>query len=534
MKYVTVKEMQAIEREADTNGLSYAQMMENAGTGLAEAIIDACSHVCDKTVLGLVGSGNNGGDTLVALAYLAQRGWEATAFLVKPRSDDDILMLRLQNQGGKIIQNDSDINHQQLIHELRSNAIVLDGILGTGFHLPLKGVIADILELTQKIIQEKEEPTLVIAVDCPSGVDCDSGEAAIQTLPADITITMAAIKAGLLKLPAFPLTGEIKMVGIGLPDELPAWKDIKRVVADNQYVKSMLPMRAIDSHKGTFGTALIIAGSQNYTGAALLAGKAAYFSGAGLVTLAIPSLLHTALAGHFPEATWLLLPDEDGFIAENATKMILDNKERATAILIGPGFGLQKATELFIKSILKSITYQKDTTPMVIDADGLKLLSKVEGWAKAIPEVAILTPHPGEMAVLTGLSTDVIQKDRLNIAEKYAREWGHVIVLKGAFTIVASPDGRTGIIPIASPALARAGSGDVLAGIITGLRAQGVSPFESALAGAWIHGRAGLIAAEALGSTISVIAGDILMGCVNVMAELENFERLTDMKNSFL
>jgi hydroxyethylthiazole kinase-like uncharacterized protein yjeF len=199
--------------------------------------------------------------------------------------------------------------------------------------------------------------------------------------------------------------------------------------------------------------------------------------------------------------------------------------QKTTAILIGPGFGLQKTTELFIKSLLKGLNYQKESTPMVIDADGLKLLSKVEGWAKMLPEQAILTPHPGEMAVLTGLSTETIQQDRLNIAERYAREWGNVVVLKGAFTIVASPDGRTGIIPIASPALARAGSGDVLAGIIAGLRAQGVSAFDSALAGAWIHGRAGLIAADALGSTISVIAGDILMGCVNVMAELENLER---------
>ncbi len=524
MKYVTVKEMQAIEREANATGLSYEQMMENAGTGLADEVNTACSHIRDKTVLGLVGTGNNGGDTLVALALLVQRGWNATAFLIKPRADDDILMWRLKNRGGKIIQNESDIDHKQLTDALLHHAVVLDGILGTGFRLPLKGVIGDILDLVKKILIGKEEPTLVIGVDCPSGIDCDSGDAAEQTLPADLTITMAAMKAGLLKLPAFSLTGDVRMVGIGLSDDLPVWKGINRVVADAQYVKSVLPVRALDSHKGTFGTALIIAGSQTYTGAALLAGKAAYFSGAGLVTLAIPEVLHTALAGQFPEATWLLLPEEGGYIAENASKMVMENKQRATAILIGPGFGLQKPTELFIKDLLKKFNYQKDHEPLVIDADGLKLLSKVEGWTKMLPVQTILTPHPGEMAVLTGLSTDIIQNDRLNIAEKYAREWGHVVVLKGAFTIVACPDGRTGIIPFASPALARAGSGDVLAGIIVGLRAQGVNPFDAAMAGAWIHGRAGLFAADALGTTTSVVAGDILMGCVNVMAELENLE----------
>lgn len=524
MKYVTVEEMQAIEREADASGLSYAQMMENAGKGLGEAVETACSHVHNKTVLGLVGSGNNGGDTLVALEYLAQRGWEATAFIVKPRSADDELMIRLKNRGGTIIQNESDPEHQQLIITLNKNSVLLDGILGTGFRLPLKGAIANILELAKKIIHEKDDPTMTIAVDCPSGVDCDNGDVASQALQADITITMAAIKAGFLKLPAYSFMGEIQMVGIGLPDNLPAWEKIKRVVPDIRYVKSVLPARALDAHKGTFGTALIVAGSQNYTGAALLAGKAAYFSGAGLVTLAIPAVLHCALAGQFPEATWLLLPDEAGVIAENAAKNLLENKQRATAILIGPGLGLQKTTELFIKNLIKGIAYQKDTTPIVVDADGLKLLARVEGWTKMLLDQAVLTPHPGEMAVLTGLSTETIQSDRLNIAEKYAQEWGHVVVVKGAFTIVASPDGRSGVIPIASPALARAGSGDVLAGIITGLRAQGMSAFDAALAGAWIHGQAGLIAAVALGSNASVLAGDILLGCVNVMADIENYE----------
>lgn len=521
MKYVSVNEMGAIEREADASGLSYTQMMENAGRGLGEYIEDACSHVKKKTVLGLVGTGNNGGDTLVALAYLVQRGWVATAYIVKQRSEDDELISRLSKSGGIIVENRFDIDHQQYIQALKTHTILLDGILGTGFHLPLKGEIADILELSSKIIEENKDQTIVIAVDCPSGVDCDTGEMAEQVLSADITVTMAAVKAGLLKLPAFEKVGEIHVVGIGLSDELPVWKNNKRLVPDVQYVKSVLPKRSLDSHKGTFGTALIVAGSRNYSGAVLLAGKAAYFSGAGLVTCAIPEVLHSSLAGQFPEATWLLLPEEDGAIAENAAKIILENQQKVTSILIGPGFGLHKTTDNFINNMINGLAFYETVPPMVFDADGLKLLAKVDGWAKKIINQAVLTPHPGEMAILTGLSTEEIQRDRINIAEKYAHEWGHIVVLKGAFTVVASPDGTTGIVPIASPALARAGSGDVLAGIIAGLQAQGVSPFDAALAGAWIHGRAGLIAAETLGSTASVLAGDILIGCVNVMAEIE-------------
>lgn len=523
MKYVTVEEMQAIEKEADTNGFSYSQMMEHAGTGLGEAVNVACSHIINKTIIGLVGSGNNGGDTLVALAYLAQRGWNATAYIVKERSPDDELVSRLINKVGKVIQGDNDKQHVLLHQELLLSSVLLDGVLGTGFKLPLKGYLAEILKVTNEIIKGKKEATFVIAVDCPSGVDCNSGETAEQAIQADITVTMAAIKAGLLKMPAFQRAGDIQVVGIGLPEELHAWEKIKRIVPDIKYVKSIIPERHLEAHKGTFGTALIIAGSQNYTGAALLAGKAAYYSGAGLVTMAIPAVLHPAVSGQFPEATWLLLPDEAGFIGESAAKILIENKQKVTAILMGPGFGLRETTGRFINNWLVENSLLKKNIPTVLDADGLKLLANVKRWQKLLPDHSILTPHPGEMAVITGLQTEEIQEDRLNIAEKYAQKWGHVVVLKGAFTIVADPDGRSGIVPIASPALARAGSGDVLAGIICGLRAQGVNAFEAALAGAWIHGKAGLVAADAIGSTAAVLASDILMGCVNVMAEIENY-----------
>lgn len=522
MKYVTVEEMRAVEKQADANGLSYAQMMEYAGNGLGETVDLTCRHFLDKSVLGLVGSGNNGGDTLVALAYLAQLGWEATAYIVKSRPADDALVHRLIDQGGKVIDGEADTQYHQLRQAVKDNSVLLDGILGTGFRLPLKNTIADILDITTRVIKEKEKNTMIIAVDCPSGVDCETGEAAPQAIKADITVTMAAIKAGLLKLPAFQLVGELRVVGIGLPDDLPVWKEIRRVVPDIEYVKSIVPERHLDAHKGTFGTALIVAGSQNYTGAALLAGKAAYFSGAGLVTLAIPTVLHTAISGQFPEATWLLLPEEAGVIAEGAADVLLEHKQKITAILTGPGFGLMPTTKKFIEKWLKENNLRKNIIPTVVDADGLKLLAGIERWSELLPENSILTPHPGEMSVLTGLSVEQIQSNRLEIAEKYAQEWGHIVVLKGAFTVVSSPDGKSGVVPIASPALARAGSGDVLAGIICGLRAQGVSAFDAALAGAWIHGKAGLAAADAMGSTASVLAGDILMGCVNVMADIED------------
>jgi NAD(P)H-hydrate epimerase len=352
---------------------------------------------------------------------------------------------------------------------------------------------------------------------------------------------MAAVKQGLLKMPAYDLVGELFVIDIGLAEDFPSWKAVRNQVADDKLAASILPPRPSDAHKGTFGTALIVAGSVNYTGAALLAGKAAYRIGAGLVTLAVPAQLHAVLAGHFPEATWLLLPHELGVVAADAASVLTENLARATALLIGPGFGLEDTTKEFLEKLLRGASLPKTThgrigfvqaqageaeaksqvlPPLVVDADGLKLLAKIPDWPKLLPAPAVLTPHPGEMSVLTGLTKEEIQKDRLAIALRFAQEWGHVIVLKGAFTVIASPDGRTTTIPVASSALARAGSGDVLAGLIVGLRAQGVEAYPAALAGAWIHAQAGLYAAEVQGSTASVLAGDVLESVSDVLAEL--------------
>ena len=544
MKLVTVPEMRAIEQEADTNGLTYEKMMENAGYNLSREVLKlayAQEEEEEIQVLGLVGPGNNGGDTLVALARLAEKGWTARAYLVHRKLTGDAQVKRLEEADGEIYLAEKDDGFQQLQAFLENADIVLDGVLGTGFKLPLKDEIGEVLAAVQGIVAEMEWPPSIIAVDCPSGVDCDTGQAAAQTVPADATVTMAAVKQGLLKLPAYDLGGELRVVSIGRLDDLKTWQAVKNEVADEGLVLPILPARPTDAHKGTFGTVLIAAGSVNYTGAALLAGKAAYRIGAGLVTLAVPASLHGALAGQFPEATWVLLPHEMGVIASGAADVLIKNLERATALLIGPGLGLEDTTRDFIANLLDGASEKPahgrmgfvqnpgaktdpkpvSLPPLVFDADGLKLLAKLPDWPKLLPAPAILTPHPGEMSVLTGLATDEIQKDRLTVARKFAQEWGHVVVLKGAFTVIAAPDGRTTTIPVATPALARAGTGDVLAGLITGLRAQGVDAYDAARAGAWIHAQAGLTAAGFQGSTAAVMAGDVLEAIPDILANLE-------------
>ena len=536
MKLVSVAEMIAIEKAANSKGLSYEMMMENAGANLARIVTSSFSHVKSKRAFGLVGKGNNGGDTLIGLSRMAEQGWEVCAYLVGKRNNRDEIVKSFVKSGGKIIIEVEDKGHSRLKALIKEYPFILDGLLGTGISLPLRAPITKVLRDTKDTVEKMDIRPMIIAVDCPSGVNCDSGEVADDCLYADLTVCMAAVKMGMLRLPAFAYLGELHLASIGLPAGLKSWKSIKRIVADATLIKEQLPARPLDAHKGTFGTAMVVAGSLNYTGAALLAGKAAYRIGAGLVNLAVPSPLHAALSGHLPEATWLILPDQEGVIAENAAKLLLNNLNNVSALLIGPGFDLEETTKKFIEYLLSSKSKNisssfglieaanndkkmemSELPPLVVDADGLKLLAQIEGWETLLPSTSILTPHPGEMAILTGRAKGEIQENRLKIVEQFAKDWGHVVVLKGAFTLIASPEGHTCIIPVATPALARAGTGDVLAGMITGLLAQGLDPYAAAYTGAWLHAQAGLNVEIRMGGATSILAGDLLEEIPNVL-----------------
>src|SRR5215212_9660600 len=259
MKLVTVSQMQAIEKEADASGLTYDQMMENAGQGLAQIILEMFEDDSQDELeaVGLVGPGNNGGDTLVALAALAMEGWKARAYLVKRKKDD--LVKQFTDAGGEVLSGDGAFG--KLAESIGTADILFDGVLGTGVKLPLKKDVAEFLSEVNDVLDGLDEVPLVVAVDCPSGVDCDSGEVAEETIPADLTVTMAAVKQGLLKMPAFEYAGNLEVVDIGLSADLVSLKDVNTEVADEEFISALLPERHLDSHKGTFGTALIAAGS---------------------------------------------------------------------------------------------------------------------------------------------------------------------------------------------------------------------------------------------------------------------------------
>ncbi len=524
-KIVNVAQMQKIEKDADANGLTYEMMMENAGRSISEAIQSIFTTMEGLRVAILVGPGNNGGDGLVVGHYLLQAGAEVTAILSKPRNESDANLARLVGEGGVVFKAEDKRN---LGRSIKSADIFVDALLGTGFRLPLRGSVKDTLEAVHRQLEKMENPPFVVAVDCPSGLDCDTGEVAEVCIPADVTVTLAAIKPGLLRFPGSNFTGEIVVGDIGLPDKQKLMRKIKVEFATVKEIRTLLPERPRDGHKGTFGTVLVVGGSINYPGAVGLCGMGAYRVGAGLVTLAVPSPIQGFLVPLLPEATWIVLPHELGAINEGAADILHREMTRITCLVLGPGMGMEKTTGIFMDMFLSAnaesprerigfITEAakdggetvSDLLPFVIDADGLKLLNDIEAWSSRIPEKSILTPHPGEMAVLTGERISDIQDDRIASALKWAKVWGHVVVLKGAHTVVASPDGRAMVMPFANSALAHAGTGDVLAGAISGIRAQGIEPYESAVLGAFIHGDAGLLAADFIGADEGVLSSDI-------------------------
>lgn len=535
MRLVNVQQMLSLEAEANQEGLSYAAMMAKAGLGLAQLVHQRYFFRKARSILGLVGSGNNGGDTLIALAHLANWGWRTHAFLLKDRPGDDDALGAYKKGGGEIIT----LTDKQALASLRELALscdyILDGILGTGINQPLKGEAKRVLQMLSAL----PDHAPVIAVDCPSGVDCDNGSAAIECLRADLTVCMAAVKQGLLQQPALELAGEITAVEIGLPKNLDAWREVSETqVMEAAMVAALLPPRPPDAHKGSFGTCLIAAGCVNYCGAVLLAAEAAYRSGVGLVRAAIPAAIYDALAGHLPEITWLLLPHTQGVFNGEGAKILMENLASVDSLLLGPGWGIENETLDFLRKLLKGAQGNQGQNQMgfnavpkeklkvmrlpklVIDADALKLLAQIEGWEKMLGGQAVLTPHPGEMSILTGLTVKEIQSRRQEIAGEYARRWGQVVVLKGALTVIADGAGRCTLVPVADAALATAGSGDVLAGVIAALLAGGMQAYEAAQSGAWLHARAGQLAAKWLGNRASVMTGDILRALPEAISQI--------------
>lgn len=556
MKVVSVERMRAIEAAADASGISYDTMMQSAGNTIAQRILSIVEPLSEPKITLLIGPGNNGGDGLVASVAISQQSdAQVRLYLLKRRQEDDPLMKAAEDAGLFIAYFEDDADYRVLRNMVASADVVIDALFGIGARLPMRDDAEKVLRAANQAINERQNyfpdniPFIpanpdsildiprqyIVAVDCPSGLDCDTGEIDKNAIRADETITFIAAKQGQFMFPGAEYVGELIVSQIGIPESLDELKAEKTTLVDAQYVADALPDRTVNSHKGTFGKALIAAGSINYIGAAGLSTEAAYRSGAGLVTLAAPQPVLAMVAARLAEPTWMLLPHDMGVIAEGAVKVIREKLDDYQSLLIGPGIGREKTTHEFLEQLLQEST-ETVTRPkrslgfggtntkdeeesdessshelpsLIIDADGLNLLSEIEAWWKHLPEKTIITPHVGEIARLAQMENDEVVQNRWQIAREKAVEWNVIVLLKGAHTLIAAPDGELAVLPFKSDALATAGTGDVLAGLIVGLLAQGSEPFKAAVTGAYIHGLAGQIAANQSHAR-SVVASDVL------------------------
>ena len=504
MKIVTVDEMRLLEARCAPEGVSTDDLMENAGLAVARKAWELLGGDRGIPVLALVGPGNNGADGMVAARHLSDWGQDVTVYMPLPRMEDDPKRRLLLERGVAIRHSGEDADYALLAERLAECRLVIDAILGTGRRRPIEGATAEVL--TRLIDAKAARPELkLMALDVPTGLDADTGEADVYCPTADVTVALGYPKVGLFAFPGAARAGRLEVVDIGIPPRLA--EDAPRELITPAWVRDSLPIRPQDSHKGTFGRTLVVAGSARYIGAAYLACEGAARVGAGLVTLAIPASLQPMLASKLTEATYLLLPEEDGVLSPEASEALLSEARSCQSLLVGCGLGRGSDVARLLRQTL--FTHRYPGAPMALDADALNILSGIPEWWAGLRGEAVVTPHPGEMSRLTGMSTAEVNSTRMSAAGEWAARWNATVALKGAYTVVGSPQGLVRVSPFANPALASAGTGDVLAGVIAGLLAQGMSPFDAASCGVYLHGAAGEQLRLEMGDT-GVVASDLL------------------------
>ena len=508
MKLVTADEMRAIEQRVFDAGTPASELMENAGRAVAKAIGERLGGARARRIVVLVGPGNNGGDGLVAARFLAQDAAEVTVLLLTPRSAADPNLQAASDLSVEIVEPDAVLAMVDAAF-YRADGII-DCILGIGRRRPLEGLISDVCR------HLRGRRARLFAVDVPSGLDADTGEVDALTPRADVTYALGISKLGLHLQPGSQYAGEVEVLEIGLG---PAADEVATQLLTPDWARSMLPDRPAVSNKGSFGRTLVVAGSESYTGAASLSCLGALRAGAGLVSLAGLKTVRTAVAAQVAEATFLPLPELDEAPAHDAADVVLRAAEAYDALLVGPGLSLTPGAQALARGLLTSPLLEE--MPVVIDADALNALSKLPGWHEHVTARCVLTPHPGEMARLANCSTSEVQADRIGMARRMAAEWRQTVVLKGANTVVAQADGATLVSPFASALLATAGTGDVLAGTIAGLIAQGVEPFAAAGLGVYLHGAAGERLVSQYGVS-GLLASELAREIALVTAELRS------------
>ena len=512
-KIVTAAEMLALEESwFDSGEITLEGLMDRVGRAIADWLLnDLGSDASNSRVLALAGKGNNGGDAIVAARYLVEAGVETTVALVLPRQADDPLLTAFLETGGTAVELISKTDVRQLSNLCNKTDVILDGVLGFSISRPIEEPMASVFHAA------KSSGKKVVAIDLPSGADPDRGTFDPNGLGADVCLAVGLHKLGpATRFGDFCYGDKMTALDVGMPATLT--RDVRREVNDFELAQSLLPERSGIAHKGDFGRALLFAGSRTYVGAASLAAQACVRSGVGLVTLATPNSAYQALAGGIPEATYIPLnEDVNGVLPGPAFNTLNEHIPNMDSVLIGVGIGLSYGPRELLSRLTSNHSMWNDCT-VVLDADGLTLVSLMDRWWEVFDGNLVITPHAGEMSRLLDTSVSDVEADRVSAVETAAQRFNCVAVLKGASTLIASPDGRMRVNMKPNDALARGGTGDVLAGLITGLCAKS-DPFDAASLGVFLHSMSGQLAREAL-TQYAMTAGDLIRYLPRAFGEL--------------
>ncbi|MBW2653915.1 MAG: NAD(P)H-hydrate dehydratase [Deltaproteobacteria bacterium] len=509
MHLVTASQMQEMDKQTiESFGIPGLVLMENAGRGAVDFLLKKFKDIKPKKIAVIAGRGNNGGDGFVIARYLMEKGIIVNTFLLSSKEkvvgDAKINMDLAQKLCDRsstcsIVEiSTADAFKTQKTRILHHDLFV-DAILGTGLNSDVRGVFKDAIEL----INSSQRP--VFSVDIPSGLHSDTGQPLGTAVKADATATFAFAKAGQLLYPGNTYTGDLKIIDIGIPNFIAREKNIQLSLIEKKEIAACFTPRNFQSHKGSFGHLLVIAGSMGKTGAAALCANAAMRCGTGLVTLGIAKSLNKIIEPLVIEPMTHPLPEkENGFLSDNCFDDIQTLLKDKQALAIGPGLGTRNGTRQLVSKLI-----EKSNVPLIIDADAINCIAQTPEILKKKKSPAILTPHPGEMARLCNMTTSDIQADRIGIASRFAKAYDVTLVLKGAQTLVSLPDGRSFICPTGNPGMASGGMGDVLTGMIAGFYPQKFSPEKASLAGVFIHGLCADILAKEIGA-FGFVATDMI------------------------
>ncbi len=504
MKIITSAQMQVLDHRVITEArIPGTTLMERAGAGVAACLEEEFGPVRGKTVCIICGKGNNGGDGLVVARLLRQRQAKVKVLAMAPVSDlsrDAATMYRRYTRVAGRTSIRPIVSKDLVRALLRDSDVIIDALFGTGLSSEIIGLYADVID----VINEAGRP--VVAVDLPSGLHADTGRVLGHAVQADLTVTFGLPKLGCYLRDGIDLTGTLRIVDIGIPPSYIDEVDARTTLMTESFVRTSLPSRTASSHKGTFGHAGLIAGSVGKTGAAAMAAQAALRVGTGLVTVAIPSGLNEVLESKLLEAMTVPMPGTKArTFARSAYDRLTAFITARTAVGLGPGLTTHPETVELVQALVKTMH-----RPAVLDADALNALAGRASLLTECKTPPIITPHPGEMARLEPDATpQSVNADRIGTASRFARERGVFVVLKGARTVVARPDGAVALCPTGNSGMATGGTGDVLTGMMVGLLAQGLPSWEAACVATYLHGFAGDLAATALGQA-GLIAGDVI------------------------